>query len=246
MTEIVELIGVGKTYPETGTEKIHVVKNVSFRLGPNQSLGIVGESGSGKTTVARMVTGLLPPSSGKILIGGVQQTGSPATRQQRLSIAKLGQMVFQDPYSSLDPRQSLQGCLDEVLKLHSSNGKGERSDKIDELLDAVGLDVSFRKRMPYELSGGQRQRIAIARALAVSPEFIVLDEAVSALDVSVQAQILNLLNDLRESLGISYLFISHDLAVIRNIADNVIVMRQGTVVEEGTTDDILRDRKSVV
>jgi ABC-type glutathione transport system ATPase component len=214
------------------------VDDVSFAVRQGGSLGIVGESGSGKTTVARMLVGLEVPTSGRITVAGTERGGRPSGRLRR-RLARDIQIVFQDPYSSLDPRQSGAQCLDEVLRVHFDLASATRSAKVLHLGEQVGLGPRELDAMPHRLSGGQRQRLAIARALAVEPEVLVLDEAVSALDVSVQAQILNLLMDIRETTRVTCIFISHDLAVVRQVTDETIVMRRGRVVETGPTASIL-------
>jgi oligopeptide transport system ATP-binding protein len=224
-----------------GTEELLAVDNASFTLAPNGSLAVVGESGSGKTTVARMIAGLEQPSAGDILIDGVPRVAGRVRGSERLKRGRETQMVFQDPYSSLDPRQTVRACLNEVLTLHYSLGSQERSRRVSRLLTQVGLDASHAGVHPRSLSGGQRQRVAIARALAAEPRVLILDEAVSALDVSVQAQILNLLADLRGQLAIAYLFISHDLAVVQQVSDTTVVMHAGRIVESGPTDRVLAD-----
>jgi peptide/nickel transport system ATP-binding protein len=217
------------------THETHAVRDVSFTVGRGDSLGIVGESGSGKTTIARMLVGLETPTAGRILHSGSEAGAAARTREQR----RLIQMVFQDPYTSLDPRQSVRKALDEVQRVHFHRSSAERDARTAELLDAVGLGTREGGALPRQLSGGQRQRVAIARALAAEPEVLVLDEAVSALDVSIQSQILNLLVDLRAQLGLAYVFISHDLAVIRHVADDVLVMYRGRVLEHGPVDGVL-------
>jgi ABC-type glutathione transport system ATPase component len=227
-----------------GTEELVAVDNVSFTLHESGSLAIVGESGSGKTTVARMIAGLETPSSGSVRIAeprngsgeGVASTSRAGRRERRRRI----QMVFQDPYSSLNPQHTIQRCLEDVLRLHFRDlDSAARAARVAQLLDYVGLDQRHLALKPRSLSGGQRQRVAIARALACEPRVLMLDEAVSALDVSVQGQILNLLSDLRSTLGVAYLFVSHDLAVVQQVTDDVIVMHRGVVVERGTTDAVL-------
>lgn len=216
------------------------VDDVTFSVARGGSLGIVGESGSGKTTVARMLVGLVAASSGSIVACGHDRS-TPAHRvTERRRRARELQMVFQDPYSTLDPRKSAEGCLDEVLRLHRPDlSPRERQDRTVQLADMVGLDERQRRAVPRRLSGGQRQRVSIARALAVEPEILILDESVSALDVSIQAQILNLLADVREATGITYVLISHDLAVVRQLTERCVVLRNGRVVEEGPTDRVL-------
>jgi oligopeptide transport system ATP-binding protein len=219
---------------------IRAVRDVSFEIRAGDALGIVGESGSGKTTIARMLVGLVRPTSGRILIGD-EEIQARISRTQRQRLARVLQIVFQDPYTSLDPRQAVRECLDEVQRVHFRRPKAHREAKTRELLDAVGLGEKEARSLPRELSGGQRQRAAIARALAAEPRGLVLDEAVSALDVSIQAQILNLLADLRQEFELTYLLISHDLAVVRQIADTVLVMYRGRAVETGSAERILRD-----
>ena len=215
------------------------VNDVSFHLDTGESLAIVGESGSGKTTIARMLMGLETPTGGAIEVCGRprgRQRPGGADRKRR---ARELQIVFQDPYSSLDPRRSIRQIIGDSLALHHPGGKAEQSAAVPDLLDQVGLLPRHGELLPRQLSGGQRQRVAIARALAVEPKVLILDEAVAALDVSVQAQILNLLTDLREARGLSYLFISHDLAVVNQISDRAIVLRHGELVEEGPTRELL-------
>jgi peptide/nickel transport system ATP-binding protein len=218
--------------------EVHAVRGVSFQLAEGESLGIVGESGSGKTTVARMLIGLEPPTSGRLLLEGRELSPRPS-RREREERGRVVQIVFQDPYTSLDPHQSLRRVLDEVQQVHFSRGRSDREARARELLDAVGLGEKEARALPRELSGGQRQRAAIARALAAEPKILILDEAVSALDVSIQAQILNLLADLRSELRLTYILISHDLAVVRQVADDVLVMYRGRVVERGPVATIL-------
>jgi oligopeptide transport system ATP-binding protein len=215
------------------------VDTISFAVPPGGSLAIVGESGSGKTTTARMIIGLERPTSGRIFIGGRERTHGKLGSRERRRLAREVQMVFQDPYSSLDPRQSVHDCIDEVLRLHFALDGKARDARVMELLRQVGLDDRHAGVRPHALSGGERQRVAIARALAPSPRLLILDEAVASLDVSVQAQVLNLLADIRQQTGVTYLFISHDLAVVRQVSDDVVVMRDGVIVERGPTDRVL-------
>ena len=216
------------------------VEDASFSVPVGGSLGIVGESGSGKTTVARMLVGLERPTSGVITVCGQDRSTPARSTAARVARARQLQIVFQDPYSTLDPRQTVESCLDEILSMHRKQlDKPARARRIAELADLVGLDERQRRALPRRLSGGQRQRVAIARALAVEPQVLVLDESVSALDVSIQAQILNLLADIRESTAITYVLISHDLAVVRQITETCVVMRKGRVVEDGATSEVL-------
>jgi oligopeptide transport system ATP-binding protein len=215
---------------------VQAVDNVSFSLAPGETLAIVGESGSGKSTVARVVLRLIEPTAGQVLFRGTDlgRAGRRELRQLRREM----QIVFQDPYSSLDPKMSVEGILAEPFVVHRVGTRAERKLRVAELLERVGLEPSSLARLPHEFSGGQRQRIAIARAIALEPAFVVCDEPVSSLDVSIQAQILNLLQQLQNDLGLSYLFISHDLAVVREVADRVAVMHLGKVVELGERDGL--------
>ncbi|WP_456243294.1 dipeptide ABC transporter ATP-binding protein [Tersicoccus phoenicis] len=212
------------------------VDDVSFRVRRGTTTAIVGESGSGKSTVAQMVLQLLEPTSGRIAFDGVDTAS--LNRSQLFAFRRRVQPIFQDPYGSLDPMYNIYRTIEEPLRTHGVGNRASRESKVRELLDQVAMPQSAMQRYPNELSGGQRQRIAIARALALDPEVIICDEAVSALDVLVQAQVLNLLAELQERLGLTYLFITHDLAVVRQIADRVCVMEKGRLVETGTTDEV--------
>jgi peptide/nickel transport system ATP-binding protein len=215
------------------------VEGASFSLEQGHSLGIVGESGSGKTTIARMLVGIETISGGTINVAGRDRSATAKSTSERRRRGSEMQIVFQDPYTSLDPRQSINSCINEVLKLHLTMTEDERRQRIIELLDQVGLTERQGIVLPKNLSGGQRQRVAIARALAAEPAVLVLDEAVSALDVSIQAQIINLLNDIRERTNMAYIFISHNLAVVRQVTDQTLVLKKGVVVEQGDTEKIL-------
>lgn len=210
---------------------VHAVDDVSLSIAPREVVGLVGESGCGKSTLGRVAAGIHSPSAGQILWKGKPSTQS---REAQLKV----QMVFQDPMSSLNPRHRVDRIITEAPQFHGQIRAREASDFAADLLQKVGLDPDFRVRYPHQFSGGQRQRIAIARALAVKPEIIVADEAVSALDVSVQAQVLNLFMELREQLGLAYLFISHDLGVVKHIADRVFIMYLGRVVESAPTEQL--------
>ena len=220
--------------------EVRAVRHVSFALGVGESLAIVGESGSGKTTIARMLVGLEPPSAGRILLEGEELAARPSAAERRRR-SRVMQIVFQDPYTSLDPHQSVRRALEEVQRVHFSRTRAERDARSKQLVEAVGLGEKEARALPRELSGGQRQRAAIARALAAEPKILVLDEAVSALDVSIQAQILNLLADLQREFVLAYVLISHDLAVVRQVADDVLVMYRGRVVEAGPVETILHE-----
>ena len=215
---------------------LRAVDEVSFDLRRGTTLALVGESGSGKSTVANMALSLLEPTSGIVYFEG--QDISKLSRKELFNIRRKMQVVFQNPYGSLDPMFSIYRCIEEPLRLHKVGNRKQREARVAELLDKVQMPRSAMRRYPNELSGGQRQRIAIARAMALEPEVIVLDEAVSALDVLVQDQILTLLKQLQAEMDLSYLFITHDLAVVRETADDIVVMRQGKVVEQGPADAI--------
>lgn len=222
------------------TGEIKAVDGVSFDVEEGRTVGLVGESGSGKTTVGRTLLKLTPATSGEVLYEGrdILPLGEGEFRPLRKDM----QMIFQDPFGSLNPRMTIHAILAEPLEIHFPHmTKDDRRDRVAELLRLVGLPVDAMGRYPHEFSGGQRQRIGIARALAVKPRFIVCDEPVSALDVSVQAQIVNLLQDLQEQLGVAYLFIAHDLAVVEHVSDHVVVMHRGKVVESAPAEAIYSD-----
>ncbi len=219
--------------------EVVAVDDVSFTMERGESLAVVGESGSGKTTIARMLVGLERPTAGTITVAGTDRSAPKRSTRQRRLRGREVQIVFQDPYASLDPRQSAAAALDEVLRLHQSSTAAERTRRVAELADMVGLDDRQMNTLPRSLSGGQRQRVAIARALAATPQLLILDESVSALDVSIQAQVLNLLADIRDATGISYLLISHDLAVVRQLTEKIVVMYRGQIVERGVTSEVL-------
>ncbi|MDA3645908.1 ABC transporter ATP-binding protein [Saccharopolyspora indica] len=216
---------------------VYAVDGVSLRIRRGETYGLVGESGCGKSTLGRAVLRLEKPTGGKVVFDGVDLSGMKGEPLRRMR--RRMQMVFQDPLSSLDPRQSVQSLLVEGMRAHGMGTDREATDKrLRELLSAVGLPTTSLRKYPHEFSGGQRQRIGIARALSVGPELVVADEPVSALDVSVQAQVVNLLEDLQAEFGLTYLVIAHDLAVVRHIADRVGVMYLGGIVEESTSDDL--------
>lgn len=218
------------------SEPLHAVDGISFDIHKGTTLALVGESGSGKSTAARLVLGLERPTAGEVIIGGTAMTG--VSSGDLFKLRRQMQVVFQDPYASLDPQRSIGAIIAEPLKVHKVGDRAAREARVEEVLEQVALPTALAHRYPNELSGGQRQRVAIGRALALKPDVVVLDEAVSALDVLVQAQILQLLADLQEDLGLTYLFITHDLAVVRVVADSVAVMDQGKIIETGLTDDI--------
>lgn len=215
---------------------VHAVNGVSFSIERGEILGVVGESGCGKSTLGKTVMRLIPPTSGSITFDG-KEIGS-LRHSRMMPMRKRIQIIFQDPYSSLNPRLTVRAALREAIRFHEIVPNSEVDDYIDEILQRVGLPPEAKHRFPHEFSGGQRQRIGIARALALKPELIVADEPVSALDVSIQAQVLNLLMDLKEELGLTLLFVSHDLKVIEHFCDRVLVMYLGFVVEELSCDDL--------
>ena len=255
---VLEARDLTKEYPAGRGRSVRAVRGVSMSVGEGETLGVAGESGCGKSTLARLLVGLEEPTSGSISL-----LGQPLGGTERLSLARRAQLVFQDPFSSLNPRLTVAAALGEVLALHGLAGgagagrvggagsarsrwretitgrRSERRAQVDRLLELVALGARFADRYPHELSGGQAQRVAIARALAVEPKLLVLDEPTSALDVSVRAEIINLLMRLQEELSLSYVFISHDLSIVRHISDRVCVMYLGKVVEQGSWDDVL-------
>ena len=219
------------------TDHVKAVDDVSFILHEGETLGLVGESGCGKTTVGRTILRLIPATSGKVIYRGHNVFDLPAAKMRRLR--REMQIIFQDPAGSLNPRMRVARIVGEPLQVHGLATGGELRSKVEELLERCGLWRAAADRYPHEFSGGQRQRIGIARALALQPKLIICDEPTSALDVSIQSQILNLLDDLQSEFGLSYLFISHDMAVIHHVCDRIAVMLDGKIVEEGERDQII-------
>jgi peptide/nickel transport system ATP-binding protein len=242
---VVEVSGLSKTYRIRkaglfGQSDLVALDNVSFSVPAGGALGIVGESGSGKTTLGRIIVGLERQTSGRVVVAGRERSphGRVSNRERRRRGRETA-MVFQNPYGSLDPRQRIDAALDEILRLHFDLSQKARAERVRELLDIVHLDAEHGRAFPRRLSGGQRQRVAIAKALATEAQLIVLDEAVAALDVSIQAQVLNVLAEIRERTKVAFLFITHDLGVVRQVTDEVLVLRHGRMVERGRTDLVL-------
>jgi oligopeptide transport system ATP-binding protein len=235
---LLRVVDVVKHFPAGLGGSVRAVDGVSFDIQPGETVGLVGESGCGKSTLGRVITQLLPATSGQVLFDGIDLTvlRGERLRQQRRQL----QMIFQDPFSSLDPRMTVGDIIAEPLVNFGLLSRRDRDRRVQELLRIVGLNPYFNNRYPHEFSGGQRQRIGIARALALRPRLIVCDEPVSALDVSIQAQIINLLEDLQRELHLTYIFIAHDLSVVRHISDRILVMYLGKIAEVASSDDLYR------
>ena len=217
-------------------EVVYAVDNVSLTVKKGEVVGLVGESGCGKSTLGRMIAGIIPPTAGAISFKGVEFTAMSAEEGEAAALAI--QMIFQDPFASLNPRMRVDDIIGEAPVIHGMTNARERANYVGDVMERVGLGREYSRRYPHQFSGGQRQRIGIARALAVKPEFLVCDEAIAALDVSIQAQVINLFMDLREALDLTYLFISHDLSVVEHISDRVVIMYLGRIVEMAPTDEL--------
>ncbi len=229
-----------KKYFKTAKGQLHAVDDITFSLERGKTLGVVGESGCGKSTLGRTILNLLPATSGEVIFDGVHVEN--ADRRQMRKLRQEMQIIFQDPFSSLDPRLSVSEIIMEPLEIYKiGSGRQERQKRVEELMDTVGLARRLVNSYPHELDGGRRQRIDVARALALNPKFIVCDEPVSALDVSIQAQILNLMQDLQEQHGLAYMFITHDLSVVKHISDDILVMYLGKMVEKCPAKELFRN-----
>ena len=239
MEKLLEVKNLKKYFP-SGTQVVKAVDDVSFDVYEGETLGLVGESGCGKSTTGRMTIKLLDSTAGSILYRGrdIAQLKGSELRDQRCRM----QIIFQDPFSSLDPRKTIGETIGRPLQVHGLASRRQRFERVLELMERVGLDPNWVNKYPHELDGGRRQRVGIARALAVNPEYIVCDEPVSALDVSIQAQVLNLLQDLQEEMGLTYLFISHDLSVVKHLSNRIAVMYLGKIVELATSDELFANQ----
>lgn len=227
-------------YFDTPRGKLHAVDNVTFQLEAGKTLGVVGESGCGKSTLGRTLLRLLPSTGGEIIFDGKDITH--IQDKEMLQLRRQMQIVFQDPFASLDPKMTVSQIIEEPLKIHKLyKNKKEQSERVSELMEIVGLDDRYVNTYPHELDGGRRQRIGIARAIALNPKFIICDEPVSALDVSIQAQILNLMMDLKDELGLTYIFITHDLSVVKHISDDIMVLYLGKMVELTSSDKLFEN-----
>ena len=254
MTPIIEARGLSKKFikhldfagriaqklgADMHDEVVHAVDNVSLKINPGEVVGLVGESGCGKSTLGRMIAGIMPPTVGALFFDGKYTADMKGPERKAAALAV--QMIFQDPFASLNPRLRVEQIIGEAPLVHGLTDRAGYSDYVDETMIKVGLDPLLKQRYPHQFSGGQRQRIGIGRALAVQPRFLVCDEAIAALDVSIQAQVLNLFMDLREQFELTYLFISHDLSVVKHIADRIVIMYLGRVVESAPNEALFRE-----
>jgi len=233
---IIKTENLCKYFKISGGRMLRAVENVSLQINRGETLGLVGESGCGKSTLGRTMMGIYRPTKGRLIYDG--QELNLTSKHERFKFTKKAQIVFQDPYASLDPRMTVSSIIQEGMNIHGMYDKKKRKERVEELLDIVGLNSEHANRFPHEFSGGQRQRIGIARSLAIEPEFIVCDEPISALDVSIQAQIINLLHDLQTRMKLTYLFIAHDLNIVKYISDRIAVMYLGAVVELASSKDL--------
>ncbi|MBI1824360.1 MAG: dipeptide ABC transporter ATP-binding protein [Nitrospirae bacterium] len=247
MPPLLSVVHLKKYFPvkegffSSGNKAVHAVDDVSFELQEGEVLGLVGESGSGKSTTGRLILRLIEPTSGEVYYRGENILKAESGRMR--SLRKEIQIIFQDPYSSLNPRMTIGKILEEPYIIHKTGNKAERKEKVLRLLEKIGLHPDAVKRYPHEFSGGQRQRVGIARAIALSPKLIIADEPISSLDVSIQAQIINLLEDLQKEFNLSLLFIAHDLNMVRHLSNRVAVMYLGRIVELAQTDELFRNPK---
>ena len=239
MSELLEIKNLVKHF-DTNAGVVHAVDGVSMTIGRGKTLGVVGESGCGKSTLGRVVLRLIPATSGQVLFEGRDVLAY--NKEEQKDMRREMQMIFQDPYASLDPRLTVSGIIAEPLRVHKiCKSKAEMEERVLGIMKTVGLAERFVNSYPHELDGGRRQRIGVARALALGPKFIVCDEPVSALDVSIQAQILNLMMDIQEEQGLSYMFVTHDLSVVKHISDDIVVMYLGKVVEKASSDELFEN-----
>lgn len=236
--KLLEVIEVSK-YFHVEQGKLKAVNKVNLEIFKGETLGLVGESGCGKSTFGKVLMGIYPPTKGKIIYNGKEKM--EINRKTLFAYSKVAQIIFQDPYSSLDPRMTVGSIIEEGMIIHKMYDKARRQERVYELLETVGLNREHANRFAHEFSGGQRQRIGIARALAIEPEFIVCDEPISALDVSIQSQIINLLHDLQKKLNLTYLFIAHDLNIVKYISDRIAVMYLGNIVELASSDELYQN-----
>jgi len=236
---LIKTENLSKYFKVSGSRMLHAVENVSLEIRRGETLGLVGESGCGKSTLGRTMIGIYRPTKGKLIYEDKELDLS--SKRNRFQFTKKAQIVFQDPYASLDPRMTVGSIIQEGMVIHGMYDPKKRKDRMEELLDIVGLNREHENRFPHEFSGGQRQRIGIARSLAIEPEFIVCDEPISALDVSIQAQIINLLHKLQEQMKLTYLFIAHDLNIVKYISDRIAVMYLGSVVELASSENLYKN-----
>lgn len=240
MSTMLEVIDLKKYFNVANGGQLHAVDNVSFKIEKGETLGIVGESGCGKSTLGRTILRLHEPTAGKVIFDGMDIVSFD--KEEMRQMRKEMQIIFQDPYASLNPRFTISQIIEEPLKLHNvCRSAAERREKVEQLMELTGLSMRMYNMYPHEFDGGRRQRVVIARALALNPKFIVCDEPVSALDVSVQAQIINLMMELQEKLGLTYIFISHDMSVIKHISTNIGVMYLGQMIEKASKEEIFRN-----